>query len=87
MHTTISLISVTHSATIEFSKATDPCAMASVDCRPVLLRSDSSFYLQLVNPQFGTLAHGDCAHLNVDGARRLEQLFRRYVYDEVVCVT
>ena len=37
------------------------------------------------NPQYATLTHGDSGHLNVDGTRRLEQLFRRYFFGQVIC--
>ncbi len=54
--------------------------MLACNYAPILVGS-----VQLVNPRFGTLVHGDVTHLNADGARRLEQVFRRYVYDQVVC--
>jgi hypothetical protein len=43
------------------------------------------FFLQLIDPVSGTLLYKDGNHINEDGAMRLEQLFRRELFDQEVC--
>ena len=40
---------------------------------------------QLVDPVFGTLVYKDFGHLNIDGADRVEQLFRHHFFNQTVC--
>ena len=42
-------------------------------------------YLQLVDPISGGLVYRDPSHLNADGARRVEQVFRKELFGQPVC--
>jgi hypothetical protein len=42
-------------------------------------------YLQVVDPISGGLAYRDPNHLNNDGARRAEQLFRKELFGQRLC--
>ena len=42
-------------------------------------------HLQIVDPYNGRLVYKDFGHLNVDGAARLEQLFRKEIFDQKLC--
>jgi peptidoglycan/LPS O-acetylase OafA/YrhL len=46
---------------------------------------DGNHYMQILDPNKGTLVYKDAGHLNEDGAMRLEQLFRRYVFGQPIC--
>lgn len=43
--------------------------------------------LQFVDPKAGTLVYKDFGHVNEDGAKRVEQLFRREVFGQPICTT
>lgn len=47
--------------------------------------SAPDFFLQIVDPVIGTLLYKDGNHLNEDGANRLEQLFRKEIFDQRTC--
>ena len=42
-------------------------------------------YLRLVDPISGGLVYRDPSHLNADGARRVEQVFRKELFGQPVC--
>jgi len=46
---------------------------------------EASQHLQLVDPCKGTLIYKDYGHLNDDGAKRVEQLFRTHIFGQVIC--
>ena len=43
------------------------------------------YILQLIDPTLGTLLYKDGNHLNADGAMRVEQLFRKEIFDQLMC--
>ena len=47
--------------------------------------NNSTGALLLIHPTLGTLVYKDFSHVNVDGGVRLEQLFRKVIFNETIC--
>ena len=56
-----------------------------VEVAPYFESAAPDYYLQLVDPQQGTLVYFDSNHLSLEGAWRVIPLFRRYIFGQRAC--
>ena len=59
--------------------------MSFVEVAPYFESAAPDYYLQLVDPQQGTLVYFDSNHLSLEGAWRVIPLFRRYIFGQRAC--